>query len=67
MSHKPELWGVEDLARELGVSPALVAQWRRRGKLPDPDYVVSGRPIWLAEGIRAWVEAQRARDAQPLA
>lgn len=56
---KPDLWGVEDVAQHLEIEVMTAYQWRRRGKLPEPDYLVSGRPIWIADKFRRWVARER--------
>lgn len=47
-----EPMGVLELASYFDVSANLIAQWRRRGKLPAPWRVVSGTPIWLYRDVR---------------
>jgi hypothetical protein len=56
-----ELLGMEDVARELGITENTAAVWRHRGKLPEADWIISGRPIWRASVIRRW----RARELHP--
>lgn len=41
-----------DLAKRWGIREATLRQWRRRGKLPEPDLVVSGSPAWKLETIK---------------
>jgi hypothetical protein len=41
-----ELFGPQELAAFYKVSPSLIAQWRRRDKLPPAWRVISGVPIW---------------------
>lgn len=65
MRKVPELWGLEDVARALGISPVLAAQWRRRGKLPPPDAYVSGRPVWVADVVRRWIEERKREGKAP--
>ncbi len=61
----PELWGLQEIAATFGVEPATAQIWSYRAKnpqgktrraepLPDPDVVISGAPIWVADRIRAW-------------
>ena len=47
-----ELLGPQELASFYGVSAQLIAQWRRRGKLPPAWRVVSGVPLWRFGDIR---------------
>jgi transposase-like protein len=58
-------YGLIDIARELGRSRQLLAQWRRRGKLPSPDAVVSGRPVWWATTIEPWIKEQADAPVDP--
>ncbi|MFI9591243.1 hypothetical protein [Nonomuraea sp. NPDC052265] len=47
---RPELVGQLDLSKMLGESINTIHSWRHRGdhdKLPPPDAVVSGTPVWL--------------------
>lgn len=60
MPKKRELWGVGDVAKHLGIQVMTAYQWRRRGKLPEPDYTLSGRPIWMADKFRRWAERERS-------
>jgi len=56
-----EPMGVNELASYFDVSPNLIAQWRRRGKLPTPWRIVSGTPIWLYRDIR-FVKISKGRQ-----
>lgn len=58
---RPDLLGIEEVAAMLGVQPGTVRKWRVRGDrmrhpLPDPDWMISGVPIWLADTIRRWAD-----------
>lgn len=55
---KLELWGLEEVADALGISVNTAYAWRHRGKLPAPEWIVSGRPIWRASKIRAWLKSR---------
>lgn len=55
---KLELWGIDDVAKYLGITATAAYTWRHRGKLPDPEWIVSGRPIWRPATIRKWAKAQ---------
>lgn len=44
--------GPQELAEQLGRSPAVVHQWRRRGKLPAADLIVSGVPLWHVDTLK---------------
>jgi len=56
-----EPMGPVELAAYFGVSNNLIAQWRRRGKLPAPWRVVSGTPIWRYGDIR-FTEISKGRQ-----
>lgn len=49
-----DLVALAEIAARLGVASQTVYQWRWRRKLPRPDLVVSGRPIWHWSTIEAW-------------
>ncbi len=51
-----ELVGIREISVLLGVQKRTVDQWRRRDVLPDPDFVVSGSPVWWVDRIVAWAE-----------
>ncbi len=61
---KLELWGLEDVAGALGITAETAAVWRHRGKLPEPDWIVSGRPVWNAAQVRRWIERQGGGSPQ---
>ena len=46
--------GAIEIADRLGVKPATVYQWRYLGRLPEPDWVVGGRPSWKWSTIERW-------------
>ena len=55
--------GPQDIAVRLGVQRDTVIQWKVRGLLPDPQWVVSGNPCWNWETIEAWAKrTHRLRD-----
>ncbi len=51
-----DLVGVADIAERLGVRPQTAATWRHRGLLPEPDWMVSGLPVWDWPTIAAWAK-----------
>lgn len=57
------LYGVREIAAELGVRPNTVAVWKHRGELPPPDAVLSTGPVWAASTIRPFIE--RMRNSKP--
>lgn len=53
------LYGITEIARELGIPSNTVKQWHRRGKLPKPSAVLAMGPVWSARVVEPWL-AQRA-------
>ncbi len=45
------LLGVQEIAELLGVDRATVISWKHHGRLPEPDFKISGVPIWHATKI----------------
>ena len=43
-----KVYGLNEIARALGVDAVLVAKWRERGKLPPADAELANGPVWLA-------------------
>jgi hypothetical protein len=54
-----KLYGVSEIAQALGVSPGLVAQWHKRGKLPEPDARLAMGPVWAARSVEPWLKMLR--------
>ena len=52
------LWGYTDVAAHCNVTAAVVRQWKTRGKIVDPDFVVSGSSAWWPATIEKWWGAQ---------
>jgi predicted DNA-binding transcriptional regulator AlpA len=48
--------GVTDVARLFNVSERSIHNWRRAGKLPEPDKLPSGRPCWRESVLRNYVK-----------
>lgn len=46
-----DILGPQELAAKRGVSVAVIHQWRRRGKLPPADLIVSGVPLWHVDTL----------------
>lgn len=46
--------GLKEIAERLGVAQATADQWRQRGVLPEPVWVVGGRPAWTWPLIEGW-------------
>lgn len=47
--------GVTALADRVGMSEPAVLNWVRAGRVPEPDYTVGGRRLWLTSTIEAWL------------
>lgn len=52
------LLGLAELAARLGMPPATVRQWSRRGKLPPPDQQLAMGPVWTEATIERWERAR---------
>lgn len=61
MTHK--FYGIAEIAEEIGARPGTVAQWYRRGKLPEPYEVLKMGPVWSAEQIKKWKSDYAAKEA----
>jgi predicted DNA-binding transcriptional regulator AlpA len=53
------LYGIAEIAAALGVPRNTVAQWLKRGKLPQPDAELAMGPVWSGRRIERWIEKQR--------
>ena len=49
--------GATEVAHYLGVKQATVKKWRHRKIMPDPDWILGGRPVWDTPTIDAWARA----------
>jgi predicted DNA-binding transcriptional regulator AlpA len=49
--------GLVEIATRLGRSRGVVDVWRHRGLLPEPRWIVGGRPAWDWSDITAWCQA----------
>ena len=54
MIGRPDEVGLAEIAERLGVQRRTVDRWRGRGVLPDPTWIVGGRPAWDWPIIEAW-------------
>lgn len=46
--------GIPEIADRLNVKRETVDMWRYRGLLPDPKWVVGGRPAWDWKDVELW-------------
>jgi hypothetical protein len=58
-----KLYGISEIAAELGVQPGTVSVWKNRGKLPPPSAVLAQGPVWTASTVRPFIE--RMRKSKP--
>lgn len=49
-----KLVGLTEICDYTGLPCGTIDVWRHRGKLPAPDWIVSGRPVWWEETIHEW-------------
>lgn len=51
----------DDLAERLGVTKAVLYNWRRRGKLPEPT-IDHYQPLWDERVIDKWLSDRKASN-----
>jgi hypothetical protein len=61
MAAEVELVGLMEIAVMFDVRPATPYRWREREILPEPDFIVSDRPIWLLPTIEAWAHLNQRK------
>lgn len=61
----PDLVGLVEIADLLEVERQTPRAWRLRGVLPDPDYVISGTPVWRRATIERWARDTGRWPADP--
>lgn len=54
-----KIYGLTEVAQALGVSPNVVRQWHKRGKLPEPTARLSAGSVWVAKDIEPWIKTMR--------
>lgn len=65
-SPKLELWGVDGIVSECGVSRPTVYAWAKRPDFPKPVPVLGGNgQVWEAAKVRAWVKLARPAMGRP--
>lgn len=52
-----DLVGPQEVAERLGVQRETVHRWRVRGVLVDPEWVISGVPLWRWQTVHRWARA----------
>jgi hypothetical protein len=53
---RPDLVDRHLIAERLGVPIGTVDKWKRRGRLPEPDYPELKNPTWRWTTIRDWAK-----------
>jgi len=61
----PSPVGLSDIARRFHVKPQTAYQWKYRGLLPEPRWVVSGQPAWDANDITTWAASRLGTGRAP--
>jgi len=56
---RAKLYGIAEIAGAIAARPETVAQWYRRGKLPEPTARLKMGPVWSAADIEAWIRQVR--------
>ena len=54
-----KLYGIREIADEINARPETVAQWYRRGKLPEPSAKLAMGPVWTERRIRSFIMDKR--------
>ena len=59
MTEQLVLLSVKEVAQLLGVDRATIGSWNHAGRLPNPEWTVSGgrTPIWTEETIKDWANS----------
>src|SRR5438093_688658 len=66
MRAEPLPVGVAEISERLGVRQQTVAQWKLRGLLPPPRWVVSRLPAWDWSDVEHWARNRRTlRQRRP--
>lgn len=61
------LLGPHEVAALLHVERDTVYTWKHRGRMPAPDYMISGGPTWRRSTITAWAkETGRWPNGEPI-
>jgi len=46
--------GIKEIAQETGLKEQTLRQYRTDGKMPEPDAIKSGNPLWDINTISKW-------------
>mgnify|MGYP001183854158 FL=1 len=59
MTEQLVLLSVKEVAQLLGVDRATIGSWNHAGRLPNPEWTVSGgrTPIWTEDTIKDWANS----------
>jgi hypothetical protein len=49
-------YGIDEVARALGISRSGIERVRRAGRFPRPDLMIGKRPFWRVETIHRYIE-----------
>ena len=50
------IYGIHEVAEELGIERTAASQRKRRGRLPEPTEELAAGPVWFAETLREFFE-----------
>lgn len=53
------IYGLAEIARELGEKVNTVRAWMYRGKLPAPTEKLKGGHVWQGEEIESWINDRK--------
>lgn len=53
-----DIWGVKQVANATGLGRRTIHTLKSYGRLPSPDLIRSGRPLWKRSTIRGWCEGR---------
>lgn len=53
-----DLWGVKQVTKATGLGRKTVHTLKTYGRLPAPDLIRSGRPLWTRATVKGWCEGR---------
>lgn len=59
MERTMKVYGLAEIAAQIGVPRGTVRQWHARGKLPPPTDTLLMGPVWSSDVILPWIRSQR--------